>query len=80
MKNKNILQDEVGKPQLQDQNDGIGLYRPEEEMYAAHMYWFSCPYYSPFLVMMDWAVVFDELRKIFSKWPAAKKKNITLND
>lgn len=80
MKNKTIPLDQGRKPQLQDQNDAIRLYRPAEEMYVVHMYWFSCPYYSPFLVMMDWAIVFDELKKILSKGSAAKKKNLTLND
>lgn len=80
MKNKNILPDQVEEPEMHDQNDGIGIYPPAEEIYTANMYWFSCPYYSPFLVMMDWSIVFDEIGKLFSKGSAAKKKNPTLND
>ncbi|GAA6766509.1 hypothetical protein [Flavobacterium johnsoniae] len=79
MKNTTLPPEQQRKPETPDPNDKPAVSREAEEIYTTHMFWFTCAYCGPFLPMMDWNFVLNELRRLFHK-KSARMKNKNSND
>lgn len=66
MKNKSILPEKAASCERQDQNVERASSLEAAKIYTT-MFWFTCAYCGPFLPMMDWNFVRDELKKTASK-------------
>lgn len=66
MKNKRILPEKAASCERQDQNVEHASSLEAAKIYTT-MFWFTCAYCGPFLPMMDWNFVLDELKKIVNK-------------
>lgn len=66
MKNKRILPEKTASFERLDQNVEDASSREAAKIYTT-MFWFTCAYCGPFLPLMDWNFVRDELKKIVSR-------------
>lgn len=79
MKNTTLPPEQERKLETTDLNVKPAVSREAEELYTANMFWFTCAYCGPFLPMMDWNFVLNELRRLFHK-KSARIKNKNSND
>lgn len=76
MKHKIIKPDKDFELEVQATKYEYQLTHQEEEMYNVNIYWMSCVYYSPFMLMVDLSLAFDELKLMLTQWLKKRKKTI----
>lgn len=61
-----MLPEKTASCERLDQNVELASSREAAKIYT-NMFWFTCAYCDPFLPLMDWNFVLDELKKIVNK-------------
>ena len=76
MKYKIIKPDKDLEIEIPSRKPEHKLPHPDEQIDNTNIYWLGCAYSSPFMLMVDLRLAFDELKKMLKQWLENRKKQI----